>query len=42
VMDRGQVVEVGPHEALMAKGGAYWRLYDAQARKAEQDKLLDA
>ncbi len=36
VMDRGQVVEVGSHEELMAKGGAYWRLYDAQARKAAQ------
>jgi ATP-binding cassette subfamily B protein len=42
VMDRGQVVEVGSHDELMAQGGAYWRLYDAQARKAEQDKLLDA
>ncbi len=41
VMDRGQVVEVGPHEELMAKRGAYWRLYEAQARKAEQDKLLE-
>jgi ATP-binding cassette subfamily B protein len=40
VMDRGQVVEVGPHDELMAKQGAYWRLYEAQARKAEQDKLL--
>ena len=37
VMDRGQVVEVGPHDELMAKQGAYWRLYEAQARKAEQD-----
>ena len=41
VMDRGQVVEVGPHDELMAKQGAYWRLYEAQARKAEQDRLLD-
>ena len=37
VMDRGQIVEVGPHDELMAKRGAYWRLYDAQARKAEQE-----
>ncbi|NDY91210.1 cyanophycin metabolism-associated ABC transporter [Ideonella livida] len=37
VMDRGEVVEVGPHEALMARQGAYWRLYEAQARKAEED-----
>ncbi len=42
VMDRGQVVEVGPHDELMAKQGAYWRLYEAQARKAEQDALIDA
>ncbi len=41
VMDRGQVVEVGPHDELMAQQGAYWRLYEAQARKAEQDRLLD-
>ena len=42
VMDKGQVVEVGPHDELMARQGAYWRLYEAQARKAEQDALLDA
>ncbi|MFN4266432.1 MAG: ABC transporter ATP-binding protein [Aquabacterium sp.] len=39
VMDRGQVVEVGPHDELMAQQGAYWRLYEAQARKAEQDAI---
>ncbi|MFZ5550538.1 MAG: ABC transporter ATP-binding protein [Pseudomonadota bacterium] len=37
VMDRGVVVEVGPHDELMAKQGAYWRLYEAQARKAEAE-----
>ena len=42
VMDKGQVVEVGPHDALMERRGAYWRLYEAQARKAEQDALLEA
>ena len=36
VMDRGRVVEVGHHDELMAKRGAYWRLYDAQARKEQQ------
>jgi ATP-binding cassette subfamily B protein len=41
VMDKGQVVEVGPHDDLMARRGAYWRLYEAQARKAEQDTLLE-
>lgn len=39
VMDRGQIVEVGHHDELMAKQGAYWRLYQAQARNAE--KLLE-
>lgn len=37
VMDRGQIVEVGPHEELMARQGAYWRLYEAQARRAEAE-----
>ena len=37
VMDRGEIVEVGPHDALMAQQGAYWRLYEAQARRAEED-----
>lgn len=37
VMDRGEIVEVGPHNALMAAKGAYWRLYEAQARRAEED-----
>jgi len=37
VMDRGEIVEVGPHEELMAAKGAYWRLYEAQARRAEED-----
>ncbi len=37
VMDRGEVVEVGPHDELMEKEGAYWRLYEAQARRAEED-----
>jgi ATP-binding cassette, subfamily B, bacterial len=37
VMDRGQVVEVGPHDELMARQGAYWRLYEAQARRVDND-----
>ncbi len=37
VMDRGQIVEVGPHDELMAQQGAYWRLYEAQARRAEAE-----
>jgi len=35
VLDRGQVVEVGSHDELMAKEGAYYNLYQAQARNAE-------
>jgi ATP-binding cassette subfamily B protein len=38
VMDRGEVVEVGPHDELMARQGHYWRLYEAQARRAEADE----
>jgi len=34
VMDRGVVVEEGRHEVLMAQQGAYFRLYQAQARNA--------
>lgn len=34
VMDRGVVVEEGKHEELMARQGAYYRLYQAQARNA--------
>jgi ATP-binding cassette subfamily B protein len=41
VMDRGEVVEVGHHDELMARQGAYWRLYEAQARKAETEEGSD-
>lgn len=37
VLDRGQVVEIGGHDALMAQQGAYYRLYQAQARQAEEN-----
>ena len=37
VMDRGEIVEVGPHDELMDKQGAYWRLYQAQLRRTEED-----
>ena len=30
VIDQGRVVEQGTHEALMAKKGAYYKLYAAQ------------
>ncbi|OGO93983.1 MAG: ABC transporter [Curvibacter sp. GWA2_63_95] len=32
VLDRGRVVEEGTHDALMAAEGAYYNLYQAQAR----------
>jgi ATP-binding cassette subfamily B protein len=38
VMDRGEVVEVGPHDELMAQEGAYWRLYQAQARHVDAEE----
>jgi ATP-binding cassette subfamily B protein len=37
VMDKGQIVEVGPHDDLIAAQGAYWRLYEAQQRQAEAE-----
>ncbi len=38
VMDRGRIVEVGPHDELIARQGAYWRLYEAQARQVDADE----
>ncbi len=37
VLDRGQIVEVGTHDALMAAQGAYFNLYQAQARNMDID-----
>jgi ATP-binding cassette subfamily B protein len=37
VMDRGKIVEVGKHEDLMAAGGHYYRLYQAQARNVDTE-----
>ncbi|MDQ8023031.1 MAG: ABC transporter ATP-binding protein [Moraxellaceae bacterium] len=31
VFDNGRIVEDGPHDALLAQGGAYWRLWSRQA-----------
>jgi ATP-binding cassette, subfamily B, bacterial len=41
VMDRGQLVEEGTHDDLLALQGAYWRLYQAQARQAKADYLRE-
>ncbi|HEY4073632.1 MAG TPA: ABC transporter ATP-binding protein [Herbaspirillum sp.] len=40
VLDRGRVVEVGGHDELMAREGAYHALYQAQVRSAESDQRL--
>ncbi len=37
VLDRGQVVEEGTHDVLMAAQGAYYRLYEAQSRNVDTD-----
>ena len=37
VMDRGRIVEIGTHDELMARQGAYWRLYEAQARQVDEE-----
>ncbi len=37
VLDQGQVVEIGNHDELMAREGAYFRLYQAQARNVDTD-----
>lgn len=38
VMDRGRIVEVGNHDELMAREGAYYRLYQAQARNVDAEE----
>jgi ATP-binding cassette subfamily B protein len=35
VMDRGRIVEVGPHDELIERRGAYWRLYEAQVQTTD-------
>jgi ATP-binding cassette subfamily B protein len=35
VMDHGKIVEVGPHDELLAKQAAYWRLYTAQTKQLD-------
>ena len=37
VLERGVVMEEGSHDELMARQGAYFRLYEAQARNVDTD-----
>lgn len=37
VLDRGEVVEVGSHDELIEQRGAYWKLYEAQARNVDTE-----
>ncbi len=41
VLDKGQIVEVGKHEELLARGGHYFRLYQAQQRQAENNAFAE-
>ncbi|MNO04980.1 hypothetical protein D3C81_2261920 [compost metagenome] len=36
-MDRGQIVEVGSHDELLLREGAYYKLYQAQARNVDTE-----
>ena len=40
VLDRGQIVERGTHEELLARGGQYREIYDLQLR--HQEEALEA
>ncbi|HEY1131043.1 MAG TPA: ABC transporter ATP-binding protein [Roseateles sp.] len=42
VMDRGEIVELGPHDELIAQQGHYWRLWEAQARRVDAEAGEDA
>ncbi|HUG58678.1 MAG TPA: ABC transporter ATP-binding protein, partial [Candidimonas sp.] len=41
VLDKGEIVEVGKHDDLMARNGHYFRLHQAQAAQAEVDSSSD-
>jgi ATP-binding cassette subfamily B protein len=42
VLDRGAIVEIGNHEDLMARGGAYYELDEAQTRQVDAENPLEA
>jgi ATP-binding cassette subfamily B protein len=41
VMDRGQIVEIGSHDELIARQGAYYRLHEAQVRQSDSRARSD-
>jgi ATP-binding cassette subfamily B protein len=41
VMDRGLIAEIGSHDELIAKQGAYYRLHEAQVRQSDSDRRRD-
>ncbi len=41
VLDRGEIVEIGNHDDLFARGGAYHDLYQAQSRQTESEVEAD-
>jgi len=36
VLDKGRIVENGPHRELLDRGGAYWRLYNTQLSQIQE------
>ena len=42
VLDRGEIVEIGNHDDLLARGGAYHDLYQAQSRQVQPGVDADA
>lgn len=40
VVDKGEIVERGTHEGLLARGGVYARLYNEQFSRLPQDEIM--